>query len=139
MYEQKNYGEQDATYQAAGGAVGIKQIVDRFYDIMQSDPRYQTIWSWHPSNAQTTRDKLSCFLSGWMGGPAEYAKTYGQISIPLAHAHLNVTEDEQQQWLGCMRQALESLDYPADFIQYLMEQLTIPATRIRQACQQKHQ
>ena len=32
-----------------------------------------------------------------------------------------------------MQQALESLDYPTDFIQYLIEQLTIPVTRIRQA------
>ena len=139
MCKQKNYGYQDTTYQAAGGSAGIQRMVDRFYDIMQNDPRYQTIWSWHPQDAQKTRDKLSCFLSGWMGGPAEYASTYGQISIPLAHAHLKVTENEQEQWLGCMQQALESLDYPADFIQYLIEQLTIPATRIRQACQSKNQ
>ncbi len=66
-----------------------------------------------------------------MGGPRRYSEKYGPISIPGAHAHLNVTERERDQWLGCMAKALAQQDYPQNLIAYLLQQLFVPAERIR--------
>jgi len=52
---------------------------------------------------------------------------------------LPVGESEKQAWLGCMREALDKQDYPAELKEYLIEQLTVPASRIvllRQKIQQ---
>ena len=126
------YGDADTTYKAAGCAAGILQLVDHFYDIMQE--RYPVIFSWHPGDNSVSRDKLARFLSGWMGGPRRYKDKYGPINLPHAHAHLNVTLKERDQWLECMAKALERMQYPMDLQSYLIEQLTVPAERIRQVC-----
>jgi len=128
------YGQGDSSFQAAGGELGIRKLVDDFYDVMASDSRYQTIYSWHPENIEQSRDKLARFLCGWMGGPRRYQERYGSISIPGVHAHLRVTEVERDLWLQCMTDALGQQPYPTEFKNYLITQLAIPAERIRQTC-----
>lgn len=128
------YGKGDATYQAAGQESGIRQLVDCFYDTMEANANYATIRSWHPRNSEISRDKLARFLCGWMGGPARYNERYGPINIPEAHAHLNVTAAERDQWLACMKEALEKQDYPQSLVSYLLAQLALPAEAIRRIC-----
>ena len=131
------YGQGDATFQAAGGERGIYQLVERFYDIMASQPDYAVIRSWHPEDLAISRDKLARFLCGWMGGPHLYREKYGAISIPQVHAHLDVTSEERDQWLSCMAEALAAQDYPQDLQDYLLTQLAVPAERIRVVCAQR--
>ncbi len=125
------YGQGDATFKAAGGEDGIRRLVDSFYDIMDTNAEYQTIRRWHPKDLTVSRDKLARFLCAWTGGPRRYSEKYGPISIPQAHAHLDVTEIERDQWLSCMARALAEQDYPQSLRDYLIEQLGVPAERVR--------
>lgn len=134
MTSVSNYGTGDATFKAAGGEEGIKRLVDSFYNIMGSNPRYQLIWNWH-SDKDLSRDKLARFLCGWMGGPRRYQERYGPISIPDVHKHLAIDEEARDLWLSCMNEALDSQDYPTALIDYLNEQFAIPAEMIRRRCQ----
>ena len=134
MTDQVEYGQGDNTYRAAGGREGIRRLVDSFFDIMADDPRFRTIYDWHPPDRAETRDKLALFLCGWMGGPRLFVEKYGPIRIPDAHRHLRVTAVERDLWLECMRRALQQQDYPAALVEYLLRQLAIPAERIREAC-----
>jgi hemoglobin len=129
------YGDGDATFQAAGGEAGIRQLVEDFYQVMGSNLDYARIFNWHPDDIELSIDKLARFLCGWMGGPRRYSEKYGPINIPGAHRHLGVTEVERDQWLNCMAEALEMQDYPAALKVYLREQLAVPAERIRIASQ----
>lgn len=65
------YGTADASYQAAGGIEGIRRLVDDFYDTMDSWGPAQTIRRMHADDLTLSRDKLACFLSGWLAGRAE--------------------------------------------------------------------
>lgn len=132
MCKTPDYGNGDATYQAAGGEKGIRALVDAFYDIMDTDTRFSEIRQMHPQQLNVSRDKLARFLCGWMGGPRRYREKYGPITIPGAHAHLRVTTKERDQWLDCMAAALATQPYPASLAAYLLEQLAVPAERIRQ-------
>ncbi len=132
------YGDGDTTYRALGEEQGIRQLVDHFYDLMSSDPTYQTIWHWHVEDRETMRDKLAVFLSGWTGGPRLYKSKYGAIGIPRVHAHLKVGSAERDQWLQCMRGALVRNEYPAELVEYMIRQLSIPAERVRQTCEKIH-
>ena len=125
------YGQGDNTYQAAGGQAGIRQLVDCFYDHMASDPAFARIYSWHP-DGDLARDKLALFLCGWMGGPRLFRDRFGAISIPQVHAHLPVTGEELDMWLACMAHALSQQAYPESLKTYLLEQLAVPAERVRQ-------
>lgn len=125
------YGKGDATFLAVGGDVGLTKLVNDFYDKMETMPRAEKIRSMHPDDLLETRDKLYCFLSGWMGGPRLYQEKYGSISIPKAHTHLDIGEEEKDAWMCCMRNALKEQDYPEDLKTYLLDQLSKPAEACR--------
>jgi len=134
MTNEATYGKDDATYQAAGQRAGICALVGTFFDIMSSNPAYRRIYDMHPPNNEVSRDKLALFLCGWMGGPRFFVEKYGSVSIPGAHAHLDITEVERDMWLSCMREALVVQDYSPALQVYLLEQLAFPAERVREAC-----
>ena len=127
------YGFGDASFQAAGGEAGIRQLVNAFYDRMGSDARFETIYSMHPPDKSLSRDKLATFLCGWLGGPRLYQEKYGGISIPAVHQHLAIGESERDQWLQCMSEAIDEQAYQPDFKQYLLMQLSKPAEMIRRS------
>ena len=125
------YGYQDTSFQAAGGLEGIRRLVDCFYDMMEQLPQAQVIRAMHDADLSTSRDKLTYFLCGWMGGPRHYAEKYGPINIPQVHRHLKIGEEERDAWLLCMAKAIEQQPYAAAFKVYLLQQLAIPAERVR--------
>jgi hemoglobin len=125
------YGVGDASFQAAGGEAGLFKLVDDFFDRMESDERFATIWRMHPDNKDVSRDKLARFLCGWLGGPKLYNEKYGAIGIPRVHAHLAIETPERDQWLTCMSESVELQPFAKDFKTYLMEQLFVPAEAVR--------
>lgn len=127
----KLYGRMDASFQAAGGEVGIKKLVDDFYDLMQSTSNAKKILNMHPADLDISRDKLFRFLCGWLGGPRLFNEKYGAISIPAVHAHLAIGSAERDAWLLCMQQAITLQDFDEPFKIYLYQQLCIPAERVR--------
>lgn len=128
------FGVRDASFLAAGGVEGISRLVDDFYRIMDESPEASRIRRLHPHDLTTSRDKLTRFLCGWLGGPRLYSAKYGPISIPEVHAHLEIGEPERQAWLSCMQQAAALQSYSPEFTTYLMAQLRIPAERVLLSC-----
>jgi hemoglobin len=130
---ERAYGEGDASFQAAGGIEGITQLVDDFYELMDSLPEAAAIRRMHPRDLTESRDKLARFLCGWLGGPARYNERYGRIRIPVAHEHLRIGPAERDAWLLCMEHAIARQPYRPDFAAYLLAQLRIPAQRVLEA------
>ncbi len=131
LKDSAQYGTGDASYRAAGGREGIRQLVDRFYDYMEALPQARRILHMHPDDLSESRDKLARFLCGWLGGPKLYNEKYGPIRIPAAHIHLEIGEAERDAWLLCMEKAVGDQPYSPAFRDYLLRQLFIPAERIR--------
>ena len=128
------YGVGDNSYKMAGELAGLTKLVDDFYDIMNALPESKNIRDMHPSDLTESRKKLVYFLSGWLGGPKLYSENFGKISIPSAHRHLSVGVEESEAWILCMQKAVENQPYEEPFKIYLIEQLRVPAERIRMAC-----
>ncbi len=129
------FGQGDASYRAAGEEAGVRRLVQAFYEEMDRWPPARGIRAMHPPDLALSIDKLACFLCGWLGGPRLYAERYGRIAIPLAHRHLRVGAAERDAWLGCMERAVNAQPYGPAFRRYLLEQLAIPAERIREVCE----
>lgn len=129
------FGSGDASFRAAGGLAGIRALVDAFYQVMDSAPEAAAIRAMHAADLGPSQQRLSAFLSGWLGGPRLYREHFGQIAIPSAHRHLAVGVAERDAWLWCMAQALDRQPYSPAFKRYLIEQLSVPAERVRQRCQ----
>lgn len=124
------YGFSDNSFKAAGEEAGIRKLVDDFYHLMNELPEAKTIRAMHKNDLTSSRDKLTLFLCGWMGGPKLYQEKYGSINIPRDHAHLIISEVERDAWLLCMECAIALQNYTPEFGQYLLTQLRIPAERI---------
>lgn len=129
------YGKGNTSYLSAGKEAGIRALVDDFYALMSRDSRFKTIWDMHPDDKAVSRDKLACFLCGWLGGPKLYNEKYGAIGIPRVHAHLAIRSAERDQWLACMHDAVALQPYVDDFKSYLMQQFFVPAEAVRRRCE----
>ncbi|AMC33796.1 group II truncated hemoglobin [Janthinobacterium sp. B9-8] len=96
-------------YQLLGGDAVLRQLVDRFYDIMYSDPRASGIRAMHHADSTLIRDKFFDFLSGWLGGPQYFIEKYGHPMLRARHMPFSIGEDERDQWLMCMFQAMKEI------------------------------
>jgi hemoglobin len=95
-------------YRRIGGHKIIGTLVDNFYEIMQTDPKARECLATHEGrNIQESAAKLKAFLSGWLGGPQLYIKTYGHPRLRMRHFPFAIRERESEQWLYCMRAALQ--------------------------------
>jgi hemoglobin len=133
----KQFGEEDASYQAAGEYSGVQALVNCFYDYMEKEPEALTILRMHPRDLDESRDKLTRFLCGWLGGPKLFSEKYGPIKIPMAHKHLPVGDDERDAWLMCMQKAVDEQSFSEEFKLYFMKQIRVPAERVRQVAVQR--
>jgi len=128
------YGIKDNSYKTAGGIEGLIKLVDTFYHYVDTLPDAKIIRKMYPKDLTISKQKLAYFLSGWLGGPRLYQQHYGSISIPGIHSHMKIATTERDAWLFCMKKAVDEQAFPDSFKTYLLEQLFIPAERIRQTC-----
>lgn len=125
------YGVGDGSYRAVGGLDGIVKLVERFYQLMDTQPHARTIRAMHDDDLSQSKEKLVAFLSGWLGGPPLYKERYGSINLPMAHRHLTISRADAQSWLDCMSQALQDLGYPPELHDHMMKHFQIPANGIQ--------
>jgi hemoglobin len=97
----------DRLFRAVGGEDGVRRLVDRFYDLMDSLPEAAGIRAQHPPSLDESRDKLSWFLTGWLGGPQHYVQRFGHPRLRARHLRVAIGAAERDQWMLCMRRALE--------------------------------
>lgn len=127
--KQGEYGYEDTSLRAMGGEPGVKQLVGHFYDAMESNPQAQRVRELHPADLGLSREKLTAFLTGWLGGPPRYNERWGVIRIPHFHAHLPISPLERDAWLACMQQATDQMDLDGEFRNYFMQEIARPADR----------
>lgn len=101
-------------YEMIGGAATVRRLVDRFYDIMDSDVRAKAIRAMHASDLDPMRDRLFEFLSGWLGGPPLYFQRPDHKCIVSAHRPFAIGEAERDEWMLCMRQAMDDCGFASD-------------------------
>ena len=118
-------------FELLGGEAGVRQLVDRFYDRMDTAPRAATIRALHPPDLTTSREKLFLFLVGWSGGPQLYVERYGHPKLRARHMPFPIGDAESEAWVWCMDGALDDHDMPDELRQYLKERFRAIAAHMR--------
>lgn len=108
-------------YHLLGGEAILRQLVDRFYDIMASEPLATGIHAMHAADTAEIRQKLFEFLSGWMGGPPLFVEKYGHPRLRARHMPFAIGESERDQWLFCMFKAMDEIPMDAALYEHLQE------------------
>ncbi len=102
-------------YQIIGEETGVKKLVDKFYDEMDTNPKMKAIRDMHAKSLDSARQKLFEFLSGWFGGPDLYIQKYGHPRMRARHLPFPIGKTERDQWLVCMRVAMDTMKLPEEW------------------------
>lgn len=121
----------NSLYDLMGGETGVRTLVDRFYDLMDSSPEAKDIRALHAASLSQSREKLFMFLSGWSGGPALYIEKYGHPQLRRRHMPFVIGERERDQWLWCMKQAIDGGDFLPAVKEHLKSRLSEVADFMR--------
>ena len=108
-------------YEHLGGDAGVRSLVDRFYDLIESAPEAATIRALHARSLKVAREKLYLYLTTWTGGPPLYTDKYGHPRLRMRHFPFRIGITERDEWLWCMDRALDEHDMPAETREFLRE------------------
>jgi hemoglobin len=121
---------QSSPYVLLGGESGLTKLIERFYGYMDSLPEAAPIRAMHPRELTGSKDKLFKFLSGWLGGPNLYWEEFGHPRLRMRHFPFAIGPEAVDQWLMCMRKALDEVDVDAAFKERLFDSLAQTARQM---------
>ncbi len=117
-------------YLQLGGESAVRQLVDRFYDLMDENPQTRVIRDMHPTTLDQSRQKLFEFLSGFLGGPPIYMERHGHPRLRMRHHNFAIDQTACDHWLLCMHQALEEQVQDKLLLMQLKASFTRTATHL---------
>jgi len=85
----------------------VRRLVQHFYQHMDGLVEAKPIREMHAPDLSSAQEKLFMFLSGWMGGPALYLEKYGHPRLRMRHLPFAIHESARDQWMLCMKHALQ--------------------------------
>ena len=97
-----------------GGEEKVKALVERFYDLMDLEPKYAALRQAHGTELERAREHLFWFLCGWLGGPQHYTDRFGHPRLRMRHMPFRIGIRERDEWLECMDQAMGEVGVPED-------------------------
>lgn len=89
-----------------GGQDCVAAVVDRFYDLMETDPAYAALRALHAPDLAPMRTSLTGFLCGWLGGPRDWFEARPGACVMSLHAPIKVDAQTAGQWTQAMARAL---------------------------------
>lgn len=99
-------------FERLGGEAAIRRIVERFYDVMETDPAAAKIRAMHAADLSVMRSKLADWMIGALGGPPLYAQRPDRGCMGSVHKAYPIGEADVEEWMYCLRKAwaVENVD-----------------------------
>jgi hemoglobin len=115
------WGEEETPYLQLGGDARVRALVERFYDIIEAEsPELRAML---PSRTTGSREKLYEYLSGWLGGPPLYTDKRGHPQLRRRHLSFPIGVAQADEWMRCMRKAMDESAIEGDLRQFLEAKL----------------
>lgn len=89
-----------------GGLDVLREVTERFYDLMEQDPAYAELRAMHAPDLTEMRRALPLFLSGWAGGPRTWWEENPGKCMMSAHGGFRIDATTGGQWAEAMRRAI---------------------------------
>jgi hemoglobin len=120
-----------APFELIGGQPAVDRVVDAFYDRMSTLPDAAAIRAMHARNLGPMRMLLKKYLAQWLGGPQTYSEERGHPRLRARHLPFSIGVAERDQWMLCMRGAMEQEIADAALRGVILEQLAALADHMR--------
>lgn len=96
----------ESLYDRIGGE-RLHLMVSRFYELVFSSPVIGPLFQ---TDKATIKEKQEAFLTQFLGGPQLYTEVYGHPRMRMRHLPHRITPEAGEEWLRCMKAAIDSLD-----------------------------
>ena len=114
----------ETPYHRIGGEQ-VAAIVQRFYDLMDEEPRYRGLRAMHAEDLDPMRASLTGFLTAWLGGPRDWFTQRPGICVMSLHRAMPITPDLAGQWIDAMNRAIGAQPaIPPDLAALMTQALT---------------
>ncbi|OBZ09876.1 globin [Bacillus sp. FJAT-27264] len=114
----------DSIYVSLGGAEGLHCLVEVFYSKVQAHPQLGPLF---PEDIAPVLEKQYQFLSQFFGGPALFSELHGHPMMRARHMHIPITPERAEEWLQCMKEALEEREVEESLRVFVLNRLAGPA------------
>jgi len=91
-------------YEIVGGQRFFDELVDRFYDAVEDDPRLRPMY---PRDMGPSRRRLAGFLAQYWGGPPHYSEERGHPRLRMRHFPFAIGQAERDAWMVHMTASLD--------------------------------
>lgn len=121
MQIQRTDANRKTLYELIGGTERVRELVDRFYDLMDLEIAFAELRALHPATLDASRDKLAWFLTGWSGGPDLYIERFGHPRLRARHLPYAIGMSVRDQWLHCMGLAMVDIGLDEPLREHLLD------------------
>ena len=112
-------------YERVGGQKTFNDLVSHFYALVAVNPVLRPMYP--DSDLKAAAQRLEMFLVQYWGGPTTYSEQRGHPRLRMRHAPFHIATKERDEWLNCMRQAVDGLEINAELKTELWNYLEMAA------------
>jgi hemoglobin len=91
------------------GEERLTQLVNSFYDKIFDNELISHLFANSPKEEIKKKQKL--FLTQFLGGPTLYTEQIGSPKMRQRHFPHKITVEAKDEWLKCMQEAIQELDW----------------------------
>lgn len=104
-----HYRNVDQTfYDAVGGAEFFSDLVDGFYEGVETDPVLRPMYP--EGDLTDARRHLALFFMQYWGGPKTYQEERGHPRLRMRHAEFVIDSDARDRWVTHMKTSLDRME-----------------------------
>lgn len=107
-----------------GGQVFFNDLVDRFYDGVETDPPLRALY---PEDLEPGKEALALFLGQYFGGPTTYSDQKGHPRLRMRHVNFRIGPAERDGWVRHMTAAVEQADLEPDVQTQMLDYFAMAA------------
>lgn len=112
-------------YEAMGGEEFFTALVARFYNEVKQSPILAPMYP--PEDFAGAERRLRLFLEQYWGGPKTYGQERGHPRLRMRHSLFHINPAARDEWLRCMKIALDGVEIQESMREELWGYLTSAA------------
>ena len=94
-------------FNRVGGEKTFNDLVSHFYALVAVNPVLRPMYP--DQDLKAAAQRLQMFLVQYWGGPSTYSEQRGHPRLRMRHAPFHIASKQRDEWLNCMRQAVDGL------------------------------
>lgn len=122
--------ESRTPFDLVGGMPAVRQVVERFYDLLEQDEGYARLRALHAPDLAPMRQSLAGFLAAWLGGPRDWFEERPGRCMMSAHKDVTIDDGTAQEWADAMTRAIADSAIEPDLGRKMAAALGDLATRM---------